>query len=53
MPAVADLLFQRMPAQYAGSADVIRVSPDNQRRGVTIPLHHGLLPRQSPPSTGG
>ncbi len=51
--AVADLVFQRMPAQYAGSADVIRVSPENQRRGVTIPLHHGLLPRQSSPSTGG
>lgn len=51
--AVADLVFQRMPAQYSGSGDVIRVSPDNQRRGVTIPLHHGLLPRQSSPSTGG
>jgi len=51
--AVADLVFKRMPAQYAGSADVIRVSPQHQRRGVTIPLHSGLTPRQSSPDTGG
>ena len=50
--AVADLVFKRMPAQYAGSADVIRVSPQNQRRGVTIPLHPGLTRRQSS-DTGG
>ena len=51
--AVADLVFKRMPAQYAGSAEVIRVSPQNQRRGVTIPLHPGVTRRQSSPDTGG
>ena len=50
---VADLVFRRMPAEYAGSADVIRVSPQNQRRGVTIPLHPGVTRRQSSSDTGG
>ena len=51
--AVADLVFRRMPAQSAGSAEVIRVSPQNQRRGVTIPLHPGLTRGQSSSATGG
>ena len=51
--AVADLVFKRMPADYPSSADVIRVSPENQRRGVTIPLHPGLTRGQSPSVTGG
>ena len=51
--AVADLVFIRMPAGYAGNSDVIRVSPDNARRGVTIPLHPGLMRQQSPVSTSG
>jgi TRAP transporter TAXI family solute receptor len=45
--AVADLVFKRMPAQHAGSAEVIRVAPQNERRGVTIPLHAGLTRRHS------
>ena len=50
--AVADLVFRRMPAQYAGSGDIIRVSPDNERRGVTIPLHPGVV-QPHPTSTTG
>jgi TRAP transporter TAXI family solute receptor len=45
--AVADLVFKRMPAQQAGSAEVIRVAPQNARRGVTIPLHAGVTRRHS------
>jgi TRAP transporter TAXI family solute receptor len=40
---VADLVFRRMPAQYANSADVIRVTPHHEHRGVTIPLHPGAV----------
>ena len=36
---VADLVFSRMPQQHAGSADVVKVSAENELRGVTIPLH--------------
>jgi TRAP transporter TAXI family solute receptor len=43
---VADLVFRRMPEQYAGRADVARVSPRNRQRGVTIPLHPGATLRQ-------
>jgi TRAP transporter TAXI family solute receptor len=39
---VADLVFRRMPAQHEGSTDVVRVSPENARRGITIPLHPGV-----------
>ncbi|HEY6359617.1 MAG TPA: TAXI family TRAP transporter solute-binding subunit, partial [Vicinamibacterales bacterium] len=42
---VADLVFNRMPNQYAGSADVIKVSARNELRGVTIPLHPGAAGR--------
>ena len=38
---VADLVFMRMPQQRAGSADVVKVSSQNELRGVTIPLHPG------------
>ena len=51
--AVADLVYRRMPAGYAGSADVIRVSPQNKNRGVTIPQHPGLTRPQSSSDTGG
>jgi TRAP transporter TAXI family solute receptor len=50
--AVADLVFRRMPAQYSGSSDIIRVSPDTERRGVTIPLHSGVA-QPHPTSTTG
>jgi TRAP transporter TAXI family solute receptor len=50
--ALADLVFRRMPAQYAGSSDIIRVSPDTERRGVTIPLHSGVA-QPHPTSTTG
>ncbi len=46
---VADLVFRRMPGTpSAGSADVVRVSPANERRGVTIPLHRGATRRGDP-----
>jgi TRAP transporter TAXI family solute receptor len=38
---VAELVFTRMPKQNGGSADVVKVSADNELRGVTIPLHPG------------
>ena len=38
---VADLIFSKMPKQQGGSADVVKVSGENQLRGVTIPLHAG------------
>ena len=38
---VTDLVFTRMPQQRAGGADVVKVSAENQLRGVTIPLHPG------------
>ena len=44
--AVADLVFRRL-AQNTGSAGVIRVTPQNERRGVTIPLHSGVARRFS------
>ena len=44
--AVADLVFNRA-AQNAGSAGVIRVAPQSERRGVTIPLHSGVARRYS------
>jgi TRAP transporter TAXI family solute receptor len=50
--AVADLVFSRMPAQYSGSGDIIRVSPDNERRGVTIPLHSGVSQPHATSTTG-
>jgi len=42
---VADLVFRGMTAQHAGSTDVVRVSPQNERRGITIPLHPGATRR--------
>ncbi len=50
--AVADLVFKRMPATYAGSADVIRVSPEHARRGITIPLHAGVDSPHATATTG-
>jgi len=38
---VADLVFTRMTQKGAGGADVVKVSAENQLRGVTIPLHEG------------
>jgi TRAP transporter TAXI family solute receptor len=43
---VADLVFARMPRQRAGSADVVKVSSENELRGVTIPLHDGAVRRK-------
>ncbi len=42
---VTDLVFTRMPQQHAGSADVVKVSAENELRGVTIPLHPGAARR--------
>ena len=41
---VAELVFRRLPQQgagTAGAADVLKVSAENELRGVTIPLHPG------------
>ena len=38
---VADLVFTRMAQKGVGGADVVKVSAENQLRGVTIPLHEG------------
>jgi len=50
--AVADLLFKGMAAKSDAGADLIRVSPQNERRGVTIPLHPGVSRRYSSSKTG-
>lgn len=42
---VAELVFTRMPQQRAGSADVVKVTAQNELRGVTIPLHPGASGR--------
>ena len=44
---VAELVFRGMTAESGGSADVVRISPQNERRGVTIPLHPGVVRRQN------
>jgi TRAP transporter TAXI family solute receptor len=49
---VTDLVFTRMPQQRAGSADVLKVSAENELRGVTIPLHPGAA-RRAPAATSG
>jgi TRAP transporter TAXI family solute receptor len=41
---VAELVFARKPRQSGGSADLLKVSPANELRGVTIPLHPGAAP---------
>ena len=38
---VAELVFARMPRQFAGSSEVSRVSSGGERRGITIPMHPG------------
>jgi TRAP-type uncharacterized transport system substrate-binding protein len=43
---VADLVFARMPQQRAGGAAVVKVSSENELRGVTIPLHDGAVRRK-------
>ena len=42
---VADLVFTKMPSQGGANADIVRVSPQTERRGVTIPLHEGVAGR--------
>jgi TRAP transporter TAXI family solute receptor len=42
---VADLVFGRMAEQPAGRGDVVKVSAQNELRGVTIPLHPGAARR--------
>lgn len=42
---VTDLLYNRMPQQQGGAADVLKVSPATEFRGVTIPLHPGAARR--------
>jgi TRAP transporter TAXI family solute receptor len=49
---LADLVFSRMPQQRAGSAGVLKVSAENELRGVTIPLHPGAA-RRTPAATVG
>jgi TRAP transporter TAXI family solute receptor len=50
---VADLVFRRMPAgEYATNADAVRVSAQNERRGVTIPLHSGVTRRETRGTAG-
>ena len=44
---VADLVFTKMPKERGGSADVVKVSAENQLRGVTIPFHVGAAPERS------
>jgi TRAP transporter TAXI family solute receptor len=41
---LADLVFTRMPQQGAGS-EGLRILPDHELRGVTIPLHPGAARR--------
>jgi TRAP transporter TAXI family solute receptor len=41
---VAELIFARQPRQSGGSADLLKVSPVNELRGITIPLHPGAAP---------
>jgi TRAP transporter TAXI family solute receptor len=41
---LVELVFKRMP-QQAGRADVVKVSAQNELRGVTIPLHPGAARR--------
>jgi TRAP transporter TAXI family solute receptor len=38
---VTDLVYNRMPKRGGTSAALITVSPENELRGVTIPLHPG------------
>ena len=38
---VSELVFTRIPRQRSGNADMVRVSAQNELRGVTIPLHPG------------
>jgi TRAP transporter TAXI family solute receptor len=47
---LADLVFTRMPQQGAGT-EGLRILPDHELRGVTIPLHPGAARR--PVSTTG
>jgi TRAP-type uncharacterized transport system substrate-binding protein len=42
---LAEVVFTRMPQQYAGSADVVKATAQNELRGVTIPLHPGASGR--------
>jgi TRAP transporter TAXI family solute receptor len=42
---VADLIFSRIPQQAPVSATVVRVSAEQELRGVTIPLHPGAAQR--------
>jgi TRAP transporter TAXI family solute receptor len=42
---VADLVFTKMPSQSGSNADIVRVSPQTERRGITIPLHEGVAGR--------
>jgi hypothetical protein len=43
---LADLVFGRMAVgTTGGGADLVKVSPDNEQRGVTIPLHPGAASR--------
>jgi TRAP transporter TAXI family solute receptor len=42
---VADLVFGRMTVGTTGGADLVKVSPGNELRGVTIPLHPGAASR--------
>ena len=52
---VADLVFSRMPRQFAGSANVLNLSAENELRGITVPLHPGAgrRTRDRPASTSG
>jgi TRAP transporter TAXI family solute receptor len=45
---VSDLIYARMPELHRSRADVVKVSSDNEFRGVTIPLHPGAARRPQP-----
>ena len=52
---LSELVFSRMPRQFAGSADVVNAAADNELQGITIPLHPGAgrQTRDRPASTTG
>jgi hypothetical protein len=42
---VTDLVFTQLPKRRSANTDLLTVSPENELRGVTIPLHPGASGR--------
>ena len=40
---VADLVYVQLPRQSDGHADLVRIAPGQELRGVTVPLHPGAV----------